>query len=290
MLKLRQGGSKSAGRYPAKDGRVIKERQIRIKNLLTEKMMKSIICDHNGGARNLESFKDFKTNKINMKQLKKPLGPQEYSKVRNIIENEIDSYFNDEKSLGYSQITVIKNRALLKYYKGNQSCDDLRQNRSKLDNLRNNNNPDSPEGQKMATLLKDSNSQLPKKDFSHRDVGKIPDINKLKSQNAKSHLSKRTRNNKYGYFKSSNTVSDRSTIVSRKGFNMKDDNAYGDNKLKAISSMNNSYDCGRNTSKLANLNARHTYYNAEDSWDRIVEYNIRKEKSQISREKEEKRK
>lgn len=65
ILKLRQGGSRSAGRYTGKDQRAVKERQIRIKNLLTEKLMKSIISDHHGGRR-LDAVKTLQGRRISL--------------------------------------------------------------------------------------------------------------------------------------------------------------------------------------------------------------------------------
>jgi len=44
------------------------------------------------------------------------LGHSEFSKIRSIVEEEIDSYFTNKRALGYSHITKIKNKALDKYF------------------------------------------------------------------------------------------------------------------------------------------------------------------------------
>ncbi|CAI2385277.1 unnamed protein product [Moneuplotes crassus] len=289
MLKLRQNCSKSAGRYHFKDEKAIKERQIRIKNLLTEKLLKSIASEQSGGGRNLETLKKFQNKKNNLSCFKKPLGPKEYIKMRDIIEKEIDSYFSNDKVLGYSQITVIKKNALLKYHKGNQSCEDFKKNDSKLEKVQRLNINDSLEAHKISSILQEGASREYKNAYASLNTTKIPDICRSKSHIAKSHMGKRTRNNKNGLFKINNTLEDRSTVIHRKGLGLIDDYDCKDTKLKAVCSMNNSYDCGRDNSRLTKLNARHTFYNAKESWDRIVEYNILKEKVQIKKENEEKR-
>ena len=70
VLKLRQSLSKSAARYKSKDSTVVKERQQKIKNLLTDKLMKSIQFKSNFGSRRLEALKESRSRVNTSVQLK----------------------------------------------------------------------------------------------------------------------------------------------------------------------------------------------------------------------------
>ena len=110
------------------------------------------------------------------------------------------------------------------------------------------------DGYKISSLLKEGASQVSKSKMVSEAMGKIPSIHRPQTNHAKSHVHKRTRNNKYGYLKASNTLGDRSAIIHRKVFRNKNletplaggnENNYTDSKLKAVTSMNHSYDDGK---------------------------------------------